>query len=97
MGESIVAKKICRNCIGTVCGHNMLASLVGKMMEFDIIMGMDWLASCYATGNGRAEKVHSLFPRKTFLEWKGNIGTPRGKVLTYLKERKIISKGSHKI
>ena len=68
VGESIVAKKVYRNCIVTVCDHDTLADLIElEMVDFDVIMGMDWLASCYATVDCRANKVHFHFPQKTVL------------------------------
>ncbi|XP_049392405.1 uncharacterized protein LOC125856809 [Solanum stenotomum] len=47
------------------------------MVDFDVIMGMDWLASCYATVECRTKMVHFHFPKEAVLEWKGNIRAPR--------------------
>ena len=47
-------------------------------------MGMDWLASCYATVYFQTKIVHFQFPKEVALEWKGN--TIRGKLISYLKE-----------
>ena len=63
------------------------------MVEFDVIMGMDWLASCYATVDCRAKRVYFHFPNEVVLEWEGNIGAPKGKFISYFKARKMISKG----
>jgi len=37
--------------------------------------------------------VSSHFPREVVLEWRGNIGAPRGKFISYFKAKKMISKG----
>ena len=63
------------------------------MVDFDVIMGMDWLSSYYATVDFRTNIVHFKFPKEVVLEWKGNIGAPRGKFISYLKAKKMMSKG----
>ncbi|WMV30217.1 hypothetical protein MTR67_023602 [Solanum verrucosum] len=54
---------------------------------------MDRLASCYATVDCRTKMVHFHFPKEAVLEWKSNIGVPRGKFISYLKAKKMMSKG----
>ncbi|XP_070047065.1 uncharacterized protein [Nicotiana tomentosiformis] len=49
------------------------------MVEFDVIMGMDWLASCYASVDCRLKMVQFQFPGEPVLKWKGNTVSPRGK------------------
>jgi len=94
IGESIIARRVYRNCIVTVCDRDTLADLVElEMVDFDVIMGMDWLASCYATVDCRTKTLHFHFPKEAVFEWKGNIGTPRGKFISYFKAKKMMSKG----
>ena len=63
VGESIIARRVYRNCIVTVCGRDTMADLVDlKMVDFDVIMGMEWLASCYATIDCCTKKVYFHFP-----------------------------------
>ena len=63
------------------------------MTDFDVIMGMDWLASCYAKVDCQKKVVQFHFPGEAMLEWSGHIATPRGKFISYLKARKMIRKG----
>ena len=94
IGESIIARRVYHNCIVTVCDRDALADLVElEMVDFDVIMGMDWLSSCYAMVDCRTKMVHFQFPKEAVLEWKGNIGAPRGKFIYYLKANKMMSKG----
>ncbi|XP_070025606.1 uncharacterized protein [Nicotiana sylvestris] len=63
------------------------------MVEFDVIMGMDWLVSCHDNVDCRSKIVRFQFPGEPVLEWKGNTASPRGKFISYLKARKMIRKG----
>ncbi|XP_070056858.1 uncharacterized protein [Nicotiana tomentosiformis] len=63
------------------------------MVDFNVIMGMDWFASCYANVDYRTKVVRFHFPGEPVIEWKRNIATPKGRFISYIKERKMISKG----
>ncbi|KAH0706063.1 hypothetical protein KY285_010594 [Solanum tuberosum] len=94
IGDSIIARRVYHNCIITVCDRDTLADLVElEIVDFDVIMGMDWLASCYATVDCRTKTLHFHFPKEAVLEWKGNIGTSRGKFISSFKAKKMMSKG----
>ena len=44
----MIASRVCRNCVVIVCDRRTMEDLIElNMVNFDIIMGMDWLASCY--------------------------------------------------
>ena len=62
------------------------------MVEFDVILGMDWLDSCYASVDCRTSIVRFQFPDEPILEWKGSILATMDRVISYLKARKMISK-----
>ncbi|XP_070013733.1 uncharacterized protein [Nicotiana sylvestris] len=92
--ELIIARHIYRGCTITVCGRQTSANLVElEMLDFDAIMGMDWLAACYATVDCRAKIARFYFLGEPVLEWVGNTVTPRGRFISYLKARKMIAKG----
>ena len=63
------------------------------MIDFDVILGMDWLHSCYASVNCRIRIVHFQFLDEPILEWKGSSLAPMGQFIYYLKAIKMISKG----
>ena len=74
--------------------HRTLADLIVlNMIEFDIIMGMDWLASCYANIDCRGKIVRFQFLGEVIIEWKGSTVSPKGKFISYLKAGKMVRKG----
>ena len=62
------------------------------MVDFDVILGMDWLHSCYASVDCRTRIVRFQFPNEPILEWKGSSLAPMDRLISYLKSRKMISK-----
>ncbi|XP_019258898.1 PREDICTED: uncharacterized protein LOC109237094 [Nicotiana attenuata] len=94
VGELVIARCIYRGCPVKVRHRLTVADLVElEMLDFDVIMGMDWLESCYAKVGCRTKIVCFEFPGEPVLEWKGDAVTPRGRFISYLKARKMISKG----
>ncbi|XP_070050296.1 uncharacterized protein [Nicotiana tomentosiformis] len=63
------------------------------MVYFDVIMGMDWLSSCYAMLDCRAKIVRFQFPNEEVLEWKGSSASLVAKFISYLKAQRMIGKG----
>ncbi|XP_070025994.1 uncharacterized protein [Nicotiana sylvestris] len=94
VGESVIARYIYRGCPVKVYHRLTATDLVElETVDFDVIMSMDWLESCYATVGCRTKIVSFEFHGEPVLEWKGDAVTPRGRFISYLKARKMISKG----
>ncbi|XP_070039367.1 uncharacterized protein [Nicotiana tomentosiformis] len=49
VGESIMAIRVYRNYVDMMHGWDTMADLIKLgMVDFDVIMGIDWLYSCFA-------------------------------------------------
>ncbi|XP_070025986.1 uncharacterized protein [Nicotiana sylvestris] len=72
IGDSITATRVYRNCV-VMCGRATTTDLIElEMVDFDVIMGMDWLYSCFAKLDCRTRVMRLEFPNDSVIEWKGN-------------------------
>ena len=93
VGDFVIATRVYKNCSVVIYSRRTVADLVKlNKIEFDIIMGMDWLASCYANIDCRGKIVRFQFPRELIIEWKGSTVSPKGKFISYFKAGKMVRK-----
>ena len=64
-----------------------------EMVDFDVILSMDWLHSCYALVDCRTRVFRFYFLDEQILKMKGSYLAPMGQFISYLKAIKMISKG----
>ncbi|WMV10108.1 hypothetical protein MTR67_003493 [Solanum verrucosum] len=51
------------------------------------------LHACYASVDCRTRVFKFQFPNDPVLEWKSSLAVPKGRFISYLKARKLVSKG----
>ncbi|KAF3647993.1 hypothetical protein FXO37_19686 [Capsicum annuum] len=94
VGKTIIGRRVYRHCPIMIFKKATSADLAKlEMINFDIILGMDWIHSCYATVDCRTRVVQFQFSNEPVLEWKGSTSSFRGQLVSYLRARKMISKG----
>ncbi|XP_009791291.2 uncharacterized protein [Nicotiana sylvestris] len=93
VGESVIARCIYQGCPVKVHHRLTVADLVElEILDFDVIMGMDWLESCYAKVGCRTKIVSFEFPDELVLEWKGDAVAPRDAQIPTLQLVPIVNK-----
>ncbi|XP_070010152.1 uncharacterized protein [Nicotiana sylvestris] len=91
VGESITVAGVYKGCVVTIQGRDTLSDLIELgMVEFDLIMGMDWLYSCVAKLDCRTRTIRLEFTNEPITEWKGDNVVHRGRFISYLKAAKMI-------
>lgn len=94
VGESVVAKQVYRDYPITILHRVILFDLIEvDMVDFDLTLGIDWLHSCYASIDYSSRVVKFHFPDEPIFEWSGSPVSPKSHFISYLKAKKLISKG----
>ncbi|XP_070046500.1 uncharacterized protein [Nicotiana tomentosiformis] len=93
IGDSIIVDHMYHPCVVTVGGYETrIDFLLLNMVDFEVILGMDWLSSCHAILDCHDKTVMLMMPRLPRLEWKGSVGHSP-KVISFLKAQWMIEKG----
>ncbi|XP_070050730.1 uncharacterized protein [Nicotiana tomentosiformis] len=61
--------------------------------DFDVILGMDWLSPYRAILDCHAKMVNLAIPGLPRLEWKGTPDYSTNRVISYMKDRRMVEKG----
>ena len=94
VSELVVAKGVYRNCPIMLPDRVSYVDIVELyMLDYDIILGMDWFHTFFASIECRSRVLKFSFPNERVVERKRGNCIPRGHVISYLKACKMISKG----
>ena len=94
VGELVVAKEYIENCpiiLPNRVTHVEQVELC--TVDFDVILGMDWLCACFSSIDCMTRLVKFNFPNEPVVEWKVGSSIPRGRTISSLKACNIISEG----
>ncbi|XP_069148148.1 uncharacterized protein [Solanum lycopersicum] len=94
IGDSVVVDRVYRLCTVTLMGYDTHAYLmVLDMIDFDVILGMDWLSSYHAILNCHAKTITLAMPGIPIVEWRGSLSHPSKGVISFLKARQLVQRG----
>uniref|UniRef100_M1DI19 Gag-pol polyprotein n=1 Tax=Solanum tuberosum TaxID=4113 RepID=M1DI19_SOLTU len=69
VGDSVVAKRVYKRSLISLSHRVTLVDLIElEMIDYDVILGMDWLHSCYAAIDYRTRVVKFQFPNDPILD-----------------------------
>ena len=95
MGQLLIVQMVFRSCVISVCGINTLVDLMLlEMIDFDVILGMDWLASCHAIVNCHLKEVRFEIPKRLQCVYKGNSCITPVSLISSFNALCLLSKGS---
>lgn len=81
-----MAKWLYKGFIVSIHGGVILTNLVDlEMIDFDVIMRLDWLYSCYTKLDCRSKIVRFEFSNELVIERKRNITMLIGRFISYPK------------
>ncbi|XP_033509070.2 uncharacterized protein [Nicotiana tomentosiformis] len=94
IGESLLAEYVYRACQFRVEARDTLADLIVlDMVDFDILMGMDWLSSCYSIVDFHAKIVKFEIPNEPSFILRGSQVPEICKVESFMKAQRLLKKG----
>ena len=93
IGENIRVKKVYKECpINNLYIFTHDNELELSMVDFNIILGMDWLQKFYATIDYRNRVVRFKLLNELELKWEGSGSNPTRQIDSNIKANKMLSK-----
>ncbi|XP_070007506.1 uncharacterized protein [Nicotiana sylvestris] len=94
MCDYVVVDWIYRSCVVTFCGFKTRTDLMLlDMIDFEIILGMDWLSSYHAVLHCHAKTITLAMSGLPRLEWKDSEVDTSNQFISFLKARHMVEKG----
>ncbi|XP_070056431.1 uncharacterized protein [Nicotiana tomentosiformis] len=94
MGDYVAVDRIYRSCVVTFYGYETREDLLLlDMIDFEVILGMDWLSPYHDILDCHAKTVTLAMPELPRLEWKGSSVSTSSQVISFLKARHLVEKG----
>ncbi|XP_070028865.1 uncharacterized protein [Nicotiana sylvestris] len=94
VGDTIIVDRIYRSYVVTIGGLEIIVDLLLlSMVDFDVILGMDWLSPYHAILDCHAKTVMLAKPGSPRIEWRGSLDYVPSRVISYLKAWRMVGKG----
>ncbi|XP_070010081.1 uncharacterized protein [Nicotiana sylvestris] len=92
--DFIVVDRVYHSCTIVIRGlETSVDLLLLDMVDFDIILGMDWLSLYHAILDCHARTMTLALSGLPLLEWRGTPGHSTSRVISYMKARRMVEKG----
>ncbi|XP_070045204.1 uncharacterized protein [Nicotiana tomentosiformis] len=92
--DSIVIDHVYHSCVVTIGGYERTVDLLFlNIVDFDVILGMDWLSKYHAILDCHAKTVTLAMPGFPMFEWRGSLCHIPSRVVSFLKAQRMVGKG----
>ena len=90
VGQSILVERVYNDCLVSINHKSTMADLIVlDMVDFDVILGIEWLHAYYASIDCRTRVVKFKIPNEPVIKWASSSAVPKGCFISYLKARKL--------
>ncbi|KAA0036201.1 gag protease polyprotein [Cucumis melo var. makuwa] len=97
-GECMLSKEKVKACQIEIAGHVIeVTLLVLDMLDFDVILGMDWLAANHASIDCSRNEVAFNLPSMTSFKFKGEGSRSLPQVISAIRASKLLGQGTWSI
>lgn len=94
-GEIMLAKEKIKACQVEIANHALeITLIVLDMRDFDVILGMDWLAANYASIDYSHKEVIFTPSTRTNFKFKGAGAVVLPKIISAIKAHKLLNQGT---
>ncbi|KAG5536038.1 hypothetical protein RHGRI_023734 [Rhododendron griersonianum] len=94
MGSGVICSTVYKACDILIGSAHLLVDLIPlNMSHFDVILGMDWLTSNFATIDCIAKRVMIQIPDKGDITFEGKAVVPPPYLISAMHARRLINKG----
>ncbi|KAL0559098.1 hypothetical protein IC582_003688 [Cucumis melo] len=94
-GECMLSKEKVKTCQIEIAGHVIeVTLLVLDMLDFDVILGMDWLAANHASIDCSRKEVTFNPPSRASFKFKGEGSRTLPQVISAIRASKLLSQGT---
>jgi hypothetical protein len=91
--EDIVVDRVCEECHVWVEGHDLIADLIVlPLLEFDVVLGMDWLAKHYAHVDCHNKVITFSIPGVVEFSYQGERSDVQGRLISVMSIRRMLRK-----
>ncbi|XP_070017627.1 uncharacterized protein [Nicotiana sylvestris] len=93
VGDSIIMNRVYQSYVLTIGGYETRVDLLLlNIVDFDVILGMDWLSPCHAVLDFHAKTVILAMSGVPRLEWRGFLDYVPSRVISHLKAQQMVVK-----
>ena len=86
-------EKVYRDCPISNNHKSIMDDLIElDIIDFDVLLGVDWLYARYTSINCKTRVVNFQIPNEPDIEWISSSTLPKCHFISYLKTRKLVSR-----